>query len=374
VNEFTGERVIPGEVEIDLWNEHVSRYALACRYAAGKRVLDVGCGTGYGAADLSRSAAAVTGVDCAEEAIAYAHAHYSLPNVSFLIASALSLPFPSASFDLATAFEVIEHLENWRDLLSEVRRVIRPGGLAIISTPNREYYAASRRLEGPNPFHHHEFAASEFLDELKAFFPYVSLFLQNRTEALTFHPEKAQPGAAAQIEGHGESADAAHFLIAFCSMDEPKCHEPFVYVPRAANILGEREKHIALLEREVAEVRGERDKLHAALNQLEAHLEEKNRWALRLDEELQGARARIVELQNDAAEMRTGYESQIRQLEDENDRKTEWAERVTRELEERTRWALELDARVQALEAQLAMARASRWLKLGRQFKIGPVL
>ena len=56
--EFTGERVIPGQVNDDLWSEHVARYAFARRYAEGKRVLDAGCGAGYGSAELAQSATA----------------------------------------------------------------------------------------------------------------------------------------------------------------------------------------------------------------------------------------------------------------------------------------------------------------------------
>ena len=51
--EFTGERLIPGEVDIDLLNEHMARYHFAVRLARGKRVLDAGCGAGYGSAELA---------------------------------------------------------------------------------------------------------------------------------------------------------------------------------------------------------------------------------------------------------------------------------------------------------------------------------
>ena len=73
-------------------------------------------------------------------------------------------------FDLVTAFEVIEHLAAWRDLLSEARRVLAPGGLFLVSTPNRLYYADSRRLDGPNPYHVHEFEFEEFDAALREFF------------------------------------------------------------------------------------------------------------------------------------------------------------------------------------------------------------
>ena len=105
--EFTGERVIPGQVDADLLNEHLARYAFAARQARGKRVLDAGCGAGYGSAELAKSALSVVGVDAASEAAAYAREHYRLPNLHFEQASCSGLPHTDASFDLVVAFEVI---------------------------------------------------------------------------------------------------------------------------------------------------------------------------------------------------------------------------------------------------------------------------
>src|SRR6202142_3654338 len=85
--EFTGERVIPDQVDRDLLNEHLARYAFAARMARGKRVLDAGCGAGYGSAELAESARAVVGADIAVEALVYARVHYPLPNLSFEQAS-----------------------------------------------------------------------------------------------------------------------------------------------------------------------------------------------------------------------------------------------------------------------------------------------
>src|SRR5215467_1277008 len=85
--EFTGERVIPGEVDVDLLNEHLARYAFAARLARGKRVLDAGCGAGYGSAELARAALSVVGIDISAEAVAYAGANYQLPNLTFEVAS-----------------------------------------------------------------------------------------------------------------------------------------------------------------------------------------------------------------------------------------------------------------------------------------------
>ena len=112
MKEFTGERVIPGLVDDELWDEHVARYAFASRLASGKRVLDIGCGNGYGVAQMARTAAFAVGIDSAAEAA----------DAIFVQASATALPFKPESFDLITAFEVIEHLNAWEQMLAEATR------------------------------------------------------------------------------------------------------------------------------------------------------------------------------------------------------------------------------------------------------------
>src|SRR6185369_9889184 len=94
--EFTGERLIPGQVDVDLLNEHLARYAFASRLARGKRVLDAGCGAGYGSAELARTAHTTVGTDVAPEAVDFAREHYRLPNLWFEQASCASLPHRDA--------------------------------------------------------------------------------------------------------------------------------------------------------------------------------------------------------------------------------------------------------------------------------------
>ncbi len=129
MTEFTGERVIPGLVHPDLWAEHIARYAFAARFASGDRVLDAGCGTGYGCAQLAPRASLVAGIDIASDAIEYARQHSAPQNVRYTQASATAIPFAAGAFHLVTAFEVIEHLADWRGLLAEARRVLDAEGL-----------------------------------------------------------------------------------------------------------------------------------------------------------------------------------------------------------------------------------------------------
>jgi SAM-dependent methyltransferase len=412
VTEFTGERVIPGQVNDDLWAEHVARYAFAARLAHGRRVLDAGCGTGYGVNELAAAAAWVVGVDIAPEATLYARAHSIHRNTAFLQASATALPFSPGSFDLVTAFEVIEHLASSRDLLSEARRVLAPGGLFLVSTPNRLYYADSRRLDGPNPYHVHEFEFEEFEAALREFFPQVAILFQNRVEAFAFHGHTqghvANSGIEVRLDAEADEPANAHFFVGVCATEAlpgiEMFTETFLYVPRAANVLREREQHIRLLDRELAQFKqwldqsiGEHHKLQRAHEAQTRHLEARNRWAADLGEQLKTAQSRIVQLQEECATIAAGYSRKVAELEQENLEKTAWAieteTRLTADLAaraehlaatvrlldaaeaiviERTEWAHRLQAELTQLQTYLAMIRESRWVRLGRTVGLGP--
>lgn len=402
--EFTGERVIPDQVEVDLWNEHLARYAFAARYTTGCRVLDAGSGAGYGTAELARTAASAIGIDASADAVGYAREHYTAPNLRFLQASCEALPLRAASVDLAVVFEVIEHLADWRSLLAELRRVMAPAGRLIISTPNKAYYAESRRLSGPNPYHVHEFEFEEFSDELGRLFPHVAFFLQNHVEAIGFQPiDSSLPGA---IEFRSPEctpqASDAHFYVALCSAEPLPPAPAFFYFPSTANILREREIHIERLEAEVAtkdgwlaQLRAEKEELIAMFRAQTAELERSNAWAHELDEKLHAAQDRIVQLQQELQQTTAGYEAAVAELQAENRKKTEWAAHIQEQLEakgrelvecvrlldvaentvqERSAWAMRLDGELKQLQEQLSMVRASRWFRLGRTVGVGPVL
>ena len=373
--EFTGERIIPGEVDPDLWNEHVARYAFAARLARLKRVLDTGCGAGYGSAELARVALSVTGLDLAAEAIGEARARYTLPNLRLVQGDGNALPFRPGSFDLVVAFELIEHLDNWGGFLEEVRRVLAPSGQAILSTPNKLYYTASRGKSGPNPYHVHEFEFDEFRAELERVFPHVSFFLQNHVEGLVFQPVKTFSAAEARIESGGGGPGEAHFFLAVCALQPQTGAPTFVYLPRAANILREREQHIAALESELEALKGEQRSLLEAHRRQTEELEERNRWARSLDAEIERARAAIGALQGELEAMGRNYQAKAAELQakcEELAKCVEALHRAEKTIEERTQWALNLKLEIQTLETQLSRFRASRWVRLGKSIGLGP--
>jgi len=404
--EFTGERVIPGHVSDDLWSEHVARYAFARRYAEGRRILDAGCGTGYGTAELSQTALHAVGIDLAPDAVEFARTTYPLSNAYFAAASCEGTPFRTNSFELVVAFEVIEHLPDYRAFLAECARVVTPQGLFIVSSPNKSYYAESRAKTGPNPFHVHEFEPQEFAEELGRVFSNVRLLLQNRVESFAFHPAKTFWPADVRIDGGGGSAADANFLIGMCSFGPLPDPQSFVYVPKAANLLREREQHVQLLERQLvrtkqwlAEAQSERDTLMDLHARQKEELETANRWAGKLGTELAELGEILARERQDAEETARGYEAKVSELEQLNIDKTQWAldteARLMREIEakclelaecvrlleaaentvvERTEWAQRTEALRAELALRLEFVRASRWVRLGRKIGLGPDL
>jgi len=194
--------------------------------------------------------------------------------------------------------------------------------------------------------------------------------------------------------------------LALCANHPIDNLRSFVYVPRAVNLLREREQHIAKLQTELIlkqrwleETRAERTQLHAALEAQKHHLEEQNRWALDLEQRWRSGERRIVQLQDEYAALERAVEEQAARREARIAELENWGReterRLTAEVEqfrvqlgetvrllesaeatvqERSRWALDCSAKLENAEAQLAAARASRWMRTGRLFGVGPNL
>lgn len=175
-DDWTGERWVPG-----VWGaiavEHLHRYSLAASLTAGAEVLDLACGEGYGSAWLSHAASAVVGVDIDADVVRRARSRYGNLNLQFVCAHASALPFPDASFDWVTCFETIEHLTDQARLVAEIRRVLRPNGHLLLSSPDRHAYAAMS--EQINPFHVHELSAPELRELLGGKFAHQQWFGQS---------------------------------------------------------------------------------------------------------------------------------------------------------------------------------------------------
>lgn len=153
---WSGERFIPGEGGPEIYYEHAHRYVLARGLLAGAAVVDLASGEGYGAAWLAEVAASVVGIDIDEGSVRHSRAQYARhDNLSFAVGDIQSLPLADDCVDAVTCFEAIEHVHNPRAVVEEVVRILRPGGLLLISTPNKAEYADQRDYD--NEFHIHEF-------------------------------------------------------------------------------------------------------------------------------------------------------------------------------------------------------------------------
>ena len=170
------ERVVEGETPAKLFAEHRARYEFAARFARGRRVLDMACGTGYGAPILRAGGATqVVGVDLDAAAINYARERYGGDGISFHQGDAYDPP-ALGRFDLIVSFETIEHFEFPERFLCACAAQLAPGGAMLVSTPYR--YRMNPDGSPLNPFHAREWQADEFAAFLRPFFASVTMYGQ----------------------------------------------------------------------------------------------------------------------------------------------------------------------------------------------------
>jgi len=174
-NNWTGER-LETSITNEIMVEHLHRYAFALESVKGKKVLDIACGEGYGTNLLSKIAGHVTGIDNESTVIDNAKTKYNSSNLLFKTGSILQIPAESNSFDVITCFETLEHLNDHEKILTELKRVLIPGGILFISTPEKSNYSDARNFK--NPFHQKEMYGQEFKELLVKFFPYQSFYKQ----------------------------------------------------------------------------------------------------------------------------------------------------------------------------------------------------
>lgn len=172
--EFTGERYVSSLIG-EIQNEHYHRYFYALAFCEGLDVLDVASGEGYGTALLGQVARSVIGVDIDRESVLFANRNYMSRGVSFQLGDATSLPVASQSVDVVVSFETIEHVADQDAFLREIRRVLRPDGVLIMSSPNKDLYLKDA---AENPYHLKELDKQEFLDVVSRHFANVTLLEQ----------------------------------------------------------------------------------------------------------------------------------------------------------------------------------------------------
>jgi len=293
---FTGERFIPG-VPGEIWYEHWHRYHFAAPIVAGRDVLDIACGTGYGSALLAQHAARVTGADLAQPAIDHARARYAaVPNLQFRQADCAALPFPDASFDAVVSFETLEHIAAQEAFLDEVRRVLRPAGLLVLSCPNKVEYTDKRGV--PNEFHVRELYRDELAALINARFPHSAWHGQRPSFYSVVWPE--QRAAGGEIFEVGEtSADTpspGHSRPLYFIVVASDAAQAIAGVVPAVSVLADRDEWIY---RDYEKVTRSVDAAHRQGNLLAeqlAELQRRHNDVVRHGDERQSAeRARLIE-------------------------------------------------------------------------------
>jgi SAM-dependent methyltransferase len=156
---LTGERTVPGLAEENYWfRRHEVVYQRLADRCAGRDVLEAGCGEGYGADLIADVAQHVIGLDYDESAVAHVRARY--PRVEMRQGNLAELPLADSAVDVVVNFQVIEHLWDQRQFVTECLRVLRPAGVLLMSTPNRITFSPG--CDTPiNPFHTRELNAAE---------------------------------------------------------------------------------------------------------------------------------------------------------------------------------------------------------------------
>jgi SAM-dependent methyltransferase len=157
---LTGERTLPDVPEENYWfRRHLAVYEWIAARVHGRRVVDLACGEGYGAAVLGATAASVVGVDANPEAFEHARAKYTGPAVRF---ERDMIETWRGDVDCVVFLQTIEHVQDPDAVLERVRELIGPGGVAYVSTPNVLTLAPKGEARSGNPWHVREYRAEEY--------------------------------------------------------------------------------------------------------------------------------------------------------------------------------------------------------------------
>lgn len=330
---YTGERYVPGAGGPVIALEHQHRYELAARCAEGLCVLDIACGEGYGTFRLAETAREIVGVDLDEPTIAAAAARYRSENLRFEVADAASLPFGDATFDLCVAFECIEHVDDPRAMLDEVVRVLRPDGVLIVSTPNRD--VASDADPRVNPFHKRVYSLDEFVGLIETHLE-VGAVLGQVVSAASFARTLSGFSGLLQQFGSASAAAAPKYFVAIAATDRSRAAQrnlDSIYPDADQRVVGEREE------------------FWSAARDAAAQLEKRAGEVERLEGDVRAMRAAAAEL-----EQRVGEVERLQRMVRALERQQFEAERELASLGDMSAQIAELTADVGESTAELAEA------------------
>lgn len=277
---FTGEFFVPDDKfeklseDRELAIEHLQRYNTILPLVAGKDVLDIASGEGYGSNILAAKAASVTGVDINDELVAHATATYGKTNLNFKTGNVVSIPLENVSVDVVVSFETLEHVseQEQQRFLREITRVLKKDGILIISTPNKENY--SERFHHTNEFHVNELGETEFVSLLKKNFQQVELFNQGQEiVSLVYNKEKYhnRSSVPALPIGKDHYRLQGKYLLAVCGKSDKK------QLPDISSVVIEGNKSFFDLTERIVKVQEEVEELGAWGRRSAAEVEQVNK-------------------------------------------------------------------------------------------------
>jgi SAM-dependent methyltransferase len=309
---WTGERYLPevrGQIEL----EHIHRYVMARELAVGKTVLDIASGEGYGSAMIAEVARNVVGVDLSEEAVTHAQKKYRKDNLRFKVGSCASIPMADASVDLVTSFETIEHHDEHELMLAEIKRVLRPNGQLIISSPEKHEYSIISGQK--NEFHVKELYRVEFEKLLESHFKNLlfygqrivygsGIFLEGQSSKFTTYTEDdnrsrtkglARPTYLIAIASDARNVSAPSGIyeqnLGQCEAIIERNNE----IVRLNQAIVERDGHYAGLRRKATEVEDQLSNLNDVLVQRDEHISSLNQKYVERDSEFASIKQGLVD-------------------------------------------------------------------------------
>lgn len=270
--EFTGERFVPGIEEDELTIEHMQRYRSVQHIVRGKKVLDIACGEGYGTAILAEEAEEIVGIDIDAIVVQRAGETYKNKNLSYRVGNITAIPFPDQSIDVVVSFETIEHVEEeqQRQFLAEIKRVLKPEGFVVISTPNKAIY--SDRYQYQNQWHKKEFYQEEFKEFLQKEFAYLTFYYQYDEVINVIEREEVSYQASFF---RGKERDGKYYIVVASNQSSLPVIQP-------ALMMRSKEEYERCIFR---------------IQHLQQEEEERNIHIQKLDQEIEAKNTRILELQ-----------------------------------------------------------------------------
>ena len=214
--EATGERFLPDKMHGITRSEHLNRYYFVTSQfnLKDKTVLDIASGEGYGSNILSQHAKKVYGVDIDEEAVSHASLKYKADNLQYMQGSATNIPIDNNVIDIVVSFETIEHHDKHEEMMCEIKRVLKPNGILIISSPNKKEYTDMSGYK--NQFHVKELYTDEFLELVSGHFSNTKLLWQRYVDGSIILPVNAQFNCSIPInllDGITRSYDSIYDII-----------------------------------------------------------------------------------------------------------------------------------------------------------------